>query len=89
MPKENEVLDRPFQVCERLEQEPERGKSKTVCLLLGDRRSCRDGVTLRHVTQAGSRSGSDAVVEANNEEEIAEDEKNPKENEKSTMRRKR
>ena len=46
-------------------------------------------MTLRHVTQAGSRSGSDAVVEANNEEEIAEDEKNPKENEKSTMRRKR
>ena len=31
-------------------------------------------MTLRHVTQAGSRSGSDAVVEANNEEEIAEDE---------------
>ena len=31
-------------------------------------------MTLRHVTQAGSRSGSDAVVEANNEEEIVEDE---------------
>ena len=34
----------------------------------------RDGVTLRHVAQAGSSSGVDAVVEANSEEEMAEGE---------------
>ena len=77
-PKENEVLDRPLQGCKRLDKEPELGKSKTVHLLRGDRRSCRDGVTLHHVAQAGSRSGSDAVVEANNEEEIAGDDEGKK-----------
>ena len=35
---------------------------------------CRDGVTLRHVAQAGSSSGVDAVVEANSEEEMTEGE---------------
>ena len=39
---------------------------------------CRDGVTLRHVAQAGSSSGVGAVVEANNEEEIAEGEDSKK-----------
>ena len=39
---------------------------------------CRDGVTLRHVAQAGSSSGVDAVVEANSEEEIAEGEDSKK-----------
>ena len=91
MPKENEVLDRRLQGCERFEQEPERGKSKTVRLLRGDRRSCRDAVTLRHVAQAGSRSGSDAFVKANNEEEIAEEEdsKNMKRTQSRKMNRKR
>lgn len=35
-------------------------------------------MTLRHVARAGSSSGIDAVVEANNEEEIAEDEDSKK-----------
>ena len=47
---------------------------------------CRDGMTFRHNAHADSSFGVDAVVEAHNEEEIAEDEdskseKNPKENE--------
>ena len=49
--QKNEVLDRPLQGCERLEQEPERGKSKTVHLLRGidEVFGCKNSVTLRHV----------------------------------------
>lgn len=48
---------------------------------------CRDGVTLRHVAQAGSSSGGTSVEEekASNEEEIVAEEDNKKE--KRTQRK--
>ena len=88
MPTDNEVLDRPLQGCENLEQEPEWEKSKTVHLLRGDRRSTqlqRWHMTFPHIAHAGTSSGVDAVVKAHNEEEIAEDEDSKKE--KRTQRK--
>lgn len=70
MPKDNQVLDRLVQGCERLEQELDWRKSKTVHLLRGDRLNTR--------LKSWSSSGVDVVMEAHNEEEIAEDEDSKK-----------
>ena len=44
-------------------------------------------MTLRHVAQAGSSSGVDAVIEAHNEEEIAEDEDSKKRTQRKMSRK--
>ena len=81
MLEENEILDRALQGGQRLEQSVGSRKQSVFYEEIDEVLGCRDGLTLRHVTQTGSSSDGTSVDEekATNDEVIVAEEESTKE----------